>query len=137
MVMADAGIDACIVQDFGVASYLKKSIPTMSLHASTQMTIHTVGGLKTAADMGFSRIVAAGNFQKKVYQNCVQPDVIPIRKWKCLYTEHIVCLFQDSVLCLLVWAEEARIAVPARSLADCLFQLQNRLLMRFLYAICV
>lgn len=64
-VMADAGIDACIVQDFGVASYLKKCIPTMSLHASTQMTIHTVGGLKTAADMGFSRIVAARELSKK------------------------------------------------------------------------
>ena len=57
--IADIGVDACIVQDFGVAAYIKQRIPSMPLHASTQMTIHTASGVKTAADMGFCRIVAA------------------------------------------------------------------------------
>lgn len=57
--MADAGIDACIVQDFGVAAYLQKCIPQMPLHASTQMTIHTVSGVKAAARLGFRRVVLA------------------------------------------------------------------------------
>ncbi len=57
--MAEAGIDACIVQDVGVAQYLRNRIPAMPLHASTQLTIHTAEGLELAAEMGFCRVVAA------------------------------------------------------------------------------
>jgi putative protease len=35
----EAGLDACIVQDFGVLSFLHDHFPDMDLHASTQMTL--------------------------------------------------------------------------------------------------
>ena len=35
----EAGLDACIVQDMGVLSFLHENFPDMALHASTQMTI--------------------------------------------------------------------------------------------------
>lgn len=55
----ESGIDACIVQDFGAAVYLRKRFPTLPLHASTQMTIHTSGGLTMAKEMGLRRVVLA------------------------------------------------------------------------------
>lgn len=76
-VMADAGVDACIVQDFGVAAYLKRRIPTMPLHASTQMTIHTVGGLEMAKKMGFCRAVLARELScDKIAELCKAADAL-------------------------------------------------------------
>ena len=54
-----AGIDAVLVQDFGVLSFLHEAFPDLPLHASTQMT---VTGPKTAqllAGCGITRVVPA------------------------------------------------------------------------------
>ncbi|MDR1674122.1 MAG: U32 family peptidase, partial [Oscillospiraceae bacterium] len=57
------GVDAFIVQDFGVASLLKSTgIP---LHASTQMAVHTPKGALLAKKLGFSRIIAARELTKQ------------------------------------------------------------------------
>ncbi|MCG8452872.1 MAG: U32 family peptidase [Spirochaetales bacterium] len=55
----DAGIDALIVQDAGIADMAKEMVPHLPLHASTQMAIHDVFGAKDAYDRGFSRVVLA------------------------------------------------------------------------------
>jgi len=52
-----AKVDAYIVQDFGVATILKKAFKNIVLHASTQMGIHNLLGAKVAENMGFKRIV--------------------------------------------------------------------------------
>ena len=62
---AECGIDACIVQDFGVLHIIKNIIPQMPLHASTQMSIHTQEGALQAKAMGCSRIVAAREMSLK------------------------------------------------------------------------
>lgn len=54
---AECGIDALIVQDWGAAQIIRSVVPDMPLHASTQMTIHTVSGAEEAARLGFSRVV--------------------------------------------------------------------------------
>jgi len=51
------GIDAIIVQDFGLATWIKKNIPLLPLHASTQMTIHNLEGASKLEKLGFSRVV--------------------------------------------------------------------------------
>ena len=56
---AEIGVDGLIVQDIGAARLLRETLPDMRLNASTQMTIHTPEGARLAAEMGFSRIVAA------------------------------------------------------------------------------
>ncbi len=53
----EANIDALIIQDMGVLSLAKKCVPTMELHASTQMSVHTLAGVRQLADLGFSRAV--------------------------------------------------------------------------------
>ncbi|MBP5591956.1 U32 family peptidase [bacterium] len=53
----DAGVDAVILQDIGFAALLKKLFPDLPLHASTQMAVHTVEGVKFLKTQGCSRVV--------------------------------------------------------------------------------
>lgn len=55
----EMGVDAFIVQDMGLAANLKKLIPEITLHASTQMTIYSMEGIKALEALGFDRIVLA------------------------------------------------------------------------------
>lgn len=52
-------VDAIIVQDLGVSKIIKQYFPKLSLHASTQMTIHNLDGVKYLEDLGFSRVILA------------------------------------------------------------------------------
>ena len=53
------GLDAVIVQDFGVFQMVKESFPGMDLHASTQMTVTGVKGAQWLFERGASRVVTA------------------------------------------------------------------------------
>lgn len=55
----EVGIDALIVQDIGLAAFVKKSAPNLPIHASTQMSVHTVQGALFLKENGFSRVVLA------------------------------------------------------------------------------
>jgi len=59
MAVAEAGADALIVQDAGVAALARRYCPGVRLHASTQMAIHNLEGAKAAAVAGFSRVTLA------------------------------------------------------------------------------
>lgn len=56
---AEAGADALIVQDLGLVRRIHHILPTLQLHASTQLTIHDCNGLYAAKSLGFSRVVLA------------------------------------------------------------------------------
>lgn len=53
------GVDAIIIQDLGLATFLLKNYPEIPLHASTQMTVHNLEGVKQLERLGFSRVVLA------------------------------------------------------------------------------
>lgn len=53
----EAGADAILVQDLGVAAIAKRLAPRLPLHASTQMTVHSLAGARALSEAGFSRIV--------------------------------------------------------------------------------
>ena len=53
----EAGIDAVIVQDLGLARRLRSSLYDLPLHASTQTTFHDADGIRAACALGFSRII--------------------------------------------------------------------------------
>lgn len=53
----EAGVDAFIIQDIGIAKMIREHFPQARLHGSTQMSIMTPAGAKAAEEMGFSRIV--------------------------------------------------------------------------------
>lgn len=46
------GVDAILVQDMGLLQVVRKVAPDVHLHASTQMTIHNLDGVKRCADLG-------------------------------------------------------------------------------------
>ena len=54
-----AGVDAFIVQDLGIVSLLRQMAPEVPIHASTQMSIHSLEGVRQAAALGISRVVLA------------------------------------------------------------------------------
>lgn len=55
----EAGLDAVIVQDVGVASYIRRQFPDLDLHVSTQMTVTQEEGGMLMKALGASRIVPA------------------------------------------------------------------------------
>jgi putative protease len=57
--LADAGVDAIIVQDPGLARLAREVAPKLELHASTQMTITSPEGLELARELGITRAVLA------------------------------------------------------------------------------
>lgn len=55
----EAGLDACIVQDLGVLSFLHDNFPGMDLHASTQMTLFSGDEANLLKSYGVTRYVPA------------------------------------------------------------------------------
>ena len=58
-VASACGVDAILVQDWGVLATLQKIIPDVPLHASTQMSLHTLSGVEESARLGMTRAVLA------------------------------------------------------------------------------
>lgn len=50
--IAEAGSDAVIVQDLGIALMLSRLVPTLPVHTSTQMTLTDAGGINLVASIG-------------------------------------------------------------------------------------
>ena len=53
------GVDAVLIQDWGVWHLAREVAPDVTLHASTQMSLHTLGGARVAASLGIRRVVLA------------------------------------------------------------------------------
>ena len=54
---ATIGVDAFIVQDLHVAQLCRQIAPKVSIHGSTQMTVHSLSGVLLCAAMGMTRVV--------------------------------------------------------------------------------
>ncbi|MDO5826123.1 MAG: U32 family peptidase [Methanosphaera sp.] len=52
-----SGVDAVIVQDIGLIYLLKKYIPEMEVHSSTQMTLRDYNSILWARDEGIKRVI--------------------------------------------------------------------------------
>ena len=57
--LCNAGADAVIVQDIGILRLLRDQLPALPVHASTQMTIHNIEGVKFLQDLDVKRVVLA------------------------------------------------------------------------------
>ena len=53
------GVDAILVQDWGLLTLAREIVPDVPLHASTQMSLFTLGGANEAAAQGMERVVLA------------------------------------------------------------------------------
>jgi len=73
--IALAGADAVIVQDLGVARAVRRIAPHMALHASTQMAVHNLAGVKLLQKMGFARVVLAREMDFEEIRACADTGV--------------------------------------------------------------
>ena len=68
------GVDAVLVQDWGLFDLLRQSLPDLPLHASTQMSVFTSGGANEVAADGCQRVVIARECSaedtKEICANC-------------------------------------------------------------------
>lgn len=55
----EAGVDALICADLGAIREIRRRVPDMEIHASTQMCVHNTAGADEAANLGCSRVVVA------------------------------------------------------------------------------
>ena len=73
-----AGVDAFIVQDLYVAQLCKQIAPDVELHASTQMSIHSLSGVLFCAAMGFNRVVLSRELSRDEISHICQNSPIEI-----------------------------------------------------------
>lgn len=70
----EAGADALIIQDLGLMNLIQRFFPDFHIHASTQMTIHSLEGARRAERLGFSRAVLSRELTldeiKNISRNC-------------------------------------------------------------------
>ena len=112
----EAGADALIVQDLGLARLIHAHAPDFALHASTQMTIHTLDGARQARDIGFSRVVLS--------RECTREQIERSRarqasRPRCSSTAHCACAIRVSATCPPSSGSVRATAVCVRSRAAC------------------
>ena len=68
------GVDAVLVQDWGLFDLLRRTLPDLPLHASTQMSLFTSGGANEIAAGGCERVVIARECSREetaeICRNC-------------------------------------------------------------------
>jgi putative protease len=69
---ADSGADALILQDPGAARLLRDNGIDIPLHASTQLSIHSLYGVKWAKKAGFCRVVLARESDRESIREITQ-----------------------------------------------------------------
>ena len=62
---SDMGVDAILIQDWGIWRLAREIAPDVPLHASTQMSLHTLGGACRAAELGLERVVLARGLSRR------------------------------------------------------------------------
>lgn len=74
----DLSIDAVIVQDMGLCRLLKQAAPGLSLHASTQLSVHTLAGVQWMAKAGFDRVVLARELSREEIASIARKSPIEV-----------------------------------------------------------
>ena len=94
------GVDALIVADLGVVSAIRRYVPDLELHASTQMSVHSSLGASAAAELGVSRVVVARELSLENIKSVVEnsPTEIEVFLHGALCVCHSgQCLFSSMV----------------------------------------
>jgi putative protease len=82
-----AGVDAAIVQDVGICRLIRELSPDFPIHASTQMTVTSAGGVAFARELGCDLVVLARECSLKEIEKiqAAQNEAsrkLPVPDWK-------------------------------------------------------
>lgn len=73
-----SGVDAIIVQDLGLSENIRRILPDVELHASTQMSVQTQYGLNFLKEKGFKRAVLPRELSKTEIFNILKNSDIEL-----------------------------------------------------------
>ena len=99
----EAGIDGVILQDIGLGRMIQRHFPNIRRHASTQMAIHNLEGVRFCVDEGFERVVLARELtlaEISKIREAFPPEVIELEVFchgAMCYTYSGMCFFSGSV----------------------------------------
>ena len=77
-VIAEAGVDAVIVQDVGLARLIRAVSLDLEIHASTQMSITGAEGVRLARELGCSRVILARELSVREIARISRESDLPV-----------------------------------------------------------
>ncbi|MGL6173569.1 MAG: DUF3656 domain-containing U32 family peptidase [Cellulosilyticaceae bacterium] len=98
--LANLKVDALIVQDLGVVRMIKKYFPTLTIHASTQMTAHSIQDVELLKAEGFERVVLARELNLKEIKKIKEDTGVEIETFvhgALCYSYSGQCLFSSFI----------------------------------------
>ena len=66
---AEVGIDAILIQDLGILRMLRQAAPGLAVHGSTQLTVHSLDGVRRCAELGMSRVVLSRELSRDAIEH--------------------------------------------------------------------
>ncbi|MEM6691845.1 MAG: U32 family peptidase, partial [Planctomycetota bacterium] len=76
--IAESGIDAVLVQDFGVARLVREICPDLEIHASTQMSLTSSETISVASSLGLARVVLARELSLREIRKIAAATTMPL-----------------------------------------------------------
>jgi putative protease len=93
-------VDAVILQDLGLLNLLRELLPDLTIHASTQMTVHNIDGVELLAQQGVKRVVLARELALEEIDTIVKNVSIELEMFvhgALCYSYSGQCLFSSLV----------------------------------------
>ena len=81
--MIAAGVDAAIVQDVGICRLIRRLSPDFPIHASTQMTVTSAGGVEFARELGCNLVVLARECSLKEIERIAAGETSAVKENEC------------------------------------------------------
>lgn len=76
--VVEAGVDALIVQDLGLCRIIRALTPDIEIHASTQMSVTSIEGVRLAQQLGCSRVILARELSVKEIARIAKESPLPL-----------------------------------------------------------
>jgi putative protease len=92
--------DAIIIQDLGLLYLIQSQFPGFNIHASTQMAIHNLAGVKQMEQLGFKRVVLARELSSAEIKNIAENTSIEIETFihgALCYSYSGLCFFSSMI----------------------------------------
>ncbi len=92
--------DSVIIQDLGLLYLIQTQFPGFNIHASTQMAIHNLAGVKQLEQLGFKRVVLARELSSAEIKNIAENTSIEIETFihgALCYSYSGLCFFSSMI----------------------------------------
>jgi U32 family peptidase len=77
-ILANAGVDAVLVQDLGVVRLIRHLCPELVIHASTQMTLTNADAIEQVRQLGIERVVLARELSISEIRDIASQTTMPL-----------------------------------------------------------